>query len=121
MIDSLNDKEIPGRMIALQLKEKTMLYNCYMPFLNYGGLFVPTDDLFTLGEDILLAVEIIDHPKRFLPTKVAWINPARTSANRPKGIGLAFTAHESCQQMKSWIETELGSVALRSDRTTFTL
>ncbi len=116
----MSNKEIPAKMMALQLKEKTMLYNCYMPFLEYGGLFVPTEDLFSLGEDILLAVEVADHPKRFVPTKVAWINPARTSVNRPKGIGLAFTDHESCLQMKSLIEGELGS-SIRGDRTTFTL
>lgn len=116
----MNNKDIPTKMMALQLKEKTALYNCYMPFLEHGGLFVPTDDVFSLGEDILLAVEIGEHPKRFLPTKVAWINPARTSANRPKGIGLAFSDHENCLQTKALIESELGN-ALRSDRVTFTL
>lgn len=116
----MSTNELPAKMMALQLKEKTALYNCYMPFLTNGGLFVPTDDLFSLGEEILLAVEIGNHPKRFLPTRVAWINPARTSAHRPKGIGLAFTTHEMCQQTKSLIEAELGS-SIRSDRTTFTL
>lgn len=111
---------IPTKMMSLQLKEKLKLYNCYMSFLEYGGLFVPTDDLFSLGEDILLAVEIGDQPKRFLPTTVAWINPARTSANRPKGIGLAFTSHEVCLQTKALIEAELGS-SIRSDCATFTL
>lgn len=116
----MNDKEIPAKMMALNLQDKTTIYNCYMPFLENGGLFVPTDDVFSLGEDILLAVEITDHPKLYLPTKVAWINPARTSANRPKGIGLAFSSHENCQQTKAIIEGELGN-ALRSDRATFTL
>ena len=85
-----NNKDIPAKMMALQLKDPTLLYNCYMPFLEHGGLFVPTEDVFSLGEDILLAVEIADYPKRFLPTKVVWINPARTSAHRPKDVGLAF-------------------------------
>ncbi|WP_416190174.1 PilZ domain-containing protein [Neisseria sp. CCUG17229] len=108
------------KMLVLKLEEKHTLYNCYMPFFEYGGLFVPTDDAFSLGEDILLAVEIAGHPKLYLPTKVAWINPARTSANRPKGIGLAFSSHENCLQIQSIIEGELGS-ALHSDRATFTL
>ena len=77
----MNKKDIPAKMLALQLKDPNLLYNCYMPFLEHGGLFVPTDDVFSLGEDILLAVEIADYPKRFLPTKVVWINPARTSAH----------------------------------------
>lgn len=116
----MNKKDIPAKMLALQLKDPNLLYNCYMPFLEHGGLFVPTDDVFSLGEDILLTVEIADYPKRFLPTKVVWINPAHISAYRPKGVGLAFSEHENCLQAKNLIETELGP-HLRSDRTTFTL
>ena len=61
----MNKKDIPAKMLALQLKDPNLLYNCYMPFLEHGGLFVPTDDVFSLGEDILLAVEIADYPKTF--------------------------------------------------------
>ena len=116
----MNATDLPGKMMSLQLKEKAMLYNCYMPFLEHGGLFVPTEDIFSLGDEVLLAVEIIDHPKKFLRTQVAWINPARTSAHRPKGVGLAFGTDEICIQTKQLIEAELGNV-LRSDRATFTL
>ncbi|MDO4907548.1 PilZ domain-containing protein [Neisseria sp.] len=114
-------KDIPGRMMRLTLREKSALYNSYMPFLEHGGLFVPTDDIFSLGDEVLLALELADHPgQRYLRTKVAWINPSRTSVNRPKGVGLAFGEDEICQQTKILIEGELGSV-LRSDRVTFTL
>ncbi|WP_373746299.1 PilZ domain-containing protein [Neisseria dentiae] len=114
-------QDLPGRMMALQLREKAALYNSYMPFLEHGGLFVPTDDIFSLGDEVLLALELTDHPgKKFLRTTVAWINPARTSAHRPKGVGLAFGSDEICLQTKILIEGELGS-ALRSDRVTFTL
>lgn len=114
-------KDLPGKMMTLQLKEKVALYNCYMPFLEHGGLFVPTDDAFSLGEEVLLALELTNHPgKRFLRTQVTWINPARTSVNRPKGVGLAFSDDEICIQTKNLIEAELGS-NLRSDRATFTL
>ena len=116
----MNKKDIPAKMLALQLKDPNLLYNCYMPFLEHGGLFVPTDDVFSLGDEVLLAVEIIDHPNTFLRTQVAWINPARTSAHRPKGVGLAFGTDEICIQTKQLIEAELGNV-LRSDRATFTL
>ena len=113
-------QNIPVKMMSLKLQEMSLLYKSYMPFLEYGGLFVQTDDVLSIGEDILLAVEILNYPKLFLPTQVAWINPARTSAHRPKGVGLAFSEHESCQQAKNLIEAELGP-RLRSDRTTFTL
>ncbi|ASK26787.1 PilZ domain-containing protein [Neisseria chenwenguii] len=116
----MENSNIPGKMMSLQLKEKVMLYNCYMPFLENGGLFVPSEDVFSLGDEILLAVEIGNHAKRFLPTKVAFINPARTSAHRPKGVGLAFTDLDICIQTKNLIEAELGN-HLRDERATFTL
>ncbi|QEY26275.1 PilZ domain-containing protein [Neisseria zalophi] len=112
---------LPGKMMALQLKEKVALYNSYMPFLEHGGLFVPTDDSFSLGDEVLLALELTDHPgKKFLRTQVVWINPARTSAQRPKGVGLAFSDDEICIQTKNLIEAELGN-NIRSDRATFTM
>ena len=116
----MKSAEIPARMLALEIQDLTLLYNCYMPFLKHGGLFVPSEDTFSLGEDILLSLQIGPQAKRFLPTQVVWINPARTSAQRPKGVGLAFAQHENCFRAKEWIEAELGA-RLRSDRVTFTL
>ena len=112
---------LPGRMMALQLKDKTLIYNSYMPFLEFGGLFVPTDDPFKLGDEVLLAIDFEDPAdKKFLRTKVAWINPARTSANRPKGVGLAFGFDEISAAARHLIEAALSGV-MRSERPTFTL
>ena len=108
-------------MMALQLKDKTLIYNSYMPFLEFGGLFVPTDDPFKLGDEVLLAIDFEDPAdKKFLRTKVAWINPARTSANRPKGVGLAFGFDEISAAARHLIEAALSGV-MRSERPTFTL
>lgn len=112
-------QNIPVKMMSLKLQEMSLLYKSYMPFLEYGGLFVQTDDVLSIGEDILLAVEILNYPKLFLPTQVAWINPERTSS-KPKGVGLAFTKHENCLKLKDQIEVELGSV-LGSGKPTFTM
>ena len=61
---------LPGRMMALQLKDKHLLYNSYMAFFEHGGLFVPTDDAFSLGDEVLLALELAEHPdKKFLRTQ----------------------------------------------------
>ena len=111
----------PGKMISISLKDKPTVYYSYMPFFAHGGFFVPTSDPFKMGDEVLLMVDLLDHPDKFiLRTHVAWINPARTSANRPKGIGLAFSHDEISAQTKSQIEAELGNL-LKNDRTTFTL
>ena len=61
----MNKKTFRRRCWLCNSKTPNLLYNCYMPFLEHGGLFVPTDDVFSLGEDILLAVEIADYPQTF--------------------------------------------------------
>ena len=112
---------LPNKMIQLKLTDKSQIYNSYMPFLENGGLFVPTDDTLSLEEEVLLVLEIAPHhDKKYLRTKVAWINPVRTSPQRPKGVGLAFDADESNIQVKNLIESELGKMLL-SDRITYTL
>ena len=52
----MNATDLPGKMMSLQLKEKAIALQLYMPFLEHGGLFVPTDDIFSLGDEVLLAV-----------------------------------------------------------------
>ncbi|MCI4078225.1 hypothetical protein MM809_36590, partial [Klebsiella pneumoniae] len=64
-------QNIPAKMMSLQLKDMNLLYSSYMPFLEHGALFVQTNDVFSIGDDLLLAVEILNFPKLFLPTKVA--------------------------------------------------
>lgn len=115
-----DEQNIPAKMMSVQIKDLQQLYSAYMPFLEHGGLFVQSDDVFSIGDDILLAVEIMNHPKLFLPTKVAWINPVRTSATKPKGVGLAFSTHENCLRIKDLAEAELAHV-MRGSRPTFTM
>ena len=88
------DIPIPAKMMNLHIPDRQSLYNCYMPFLEHGGLFIATN--------------------------VAWINFAISTAVRPKGIGVAFGKDEICINTKNMIEKQLGT-ALRSERATFTL
>ncbi|STZ75603.1 PilZ domain-containing protein [Bergeriella denitrificans] len=111
--------DAPAKTLFLKIEDQAMLYHCYMPFLTHGGLFVPTEDLPDLGDEVFLSVEI-GGENHVLPVRAAWINPARTSAQRPRGVGLAFGTQEACQKLKSLIEAELGN-DIRSDRLTFTL
>ncbi len=51
--------------------------------LEHGGLFVQTDDVFSIEDDVLLAVGNPQLPSNCFPAsqKVLWVNPARTSSN----------------------------------------
>ena len=117
----MGNKEIPAKMMQLQLKDKGILYSSYISFFENGGLFVQTEDNFSLSDDVLLVLELANlDNKLFIRTKVGWINPARTSANRPKGIGLAFGADDISLQAKHLIEIELAGI-IKNERPTYTL
>ena len=62
----------PGRMMRVSLKDKPIAYYSYMPFLEHGGIFVPTNDEFKMGEEVLLVLELFDNPEKFfLRTRVS--------------------------------------------------
>ncbi|MBH5329289.1 PilZ domain-containing protein [Eikenella sp. S3360] len=114
-------EQAPGRMMSVSLKDKATAYYSYMPFLEHGGIFVPTNDQFTMGEEVLLILELLDQPeKHFLRTRVVWINLSRTTNGQPQGVGLAFGDDETAIKCKNYIEDQLPGL-LHTDRATYTM
>lgn len=108
-------------VLSLPIKEKAALYAAYMPFLNNGGIFVPTSKPYKLGDEIYLILTLLDDPTKYpIAGKVVWVTPAGAANNKAQGIGVHFAADEGGQRIKARIEELLGS-ALRSSRATHTL
>ena len=108
-------------VLSLAIKEKAALYAAYMPFLVNGGMFVPTQKAYKLGDEIYLILTLMDDPNKYpIAGKVAWITPAAANNNKAQGIGVHFPADESGQRARARIEEILGA-ALRSSRATHTL
>ncbi|HEY1044221.1 MAG TPA: PilZ domain-containing protein [Telluria sp.] len=108
-------------VLSLAIKEKAALYAAYMPFLANGGMFVPTQKAYKLGDEIYLILTLMDDPNKYpIAGKVAWITPAGANNNKAQGIGVHFPADESGQRARLRIEEILGA-ALRSSRATHTL
>ncbi|CAD5366192.1 Pilus assembly protein PilZ [Rubrivivax sp. A210] len=102
----------PGRpsVIQLMFREKGALYAAYIPLLTEGGLFVPTNREYRLGDDIYLLLSLPDDPQRFpVAGKVAWITPANASGGRTQGVGVRFPNDEKSRQLKIKIEEALGT------------
>jgi type IV pilus assembly protein PilZ len=84
-----------GRILTLAIREKTALSAAYMPFLVNGGLFIPTDKPFNLGDEVFLLLTLMDEPDRIpVPCQVVWITPARAQGNRVRGIGVQFSTSD---------------------------
>jgi type IV pilus assembly protein PilZ len=108
-------------VLSLAIKEKAALYAAYMPFLKYGGIFVPTPKPYKLGDEIYLILGLMDDPNKYpIAGTVAWITPPAANNNKAQGIGVHFPNDESGQRAKMRIEEILGA-ALRSSRATHSI
>lgn len=109
----------PG-VLSLAIKEKAALYAAYMPFVKGGGLFIPTNKSFKIGDEVFMLLSLIDDPVKLkVVGQVIWITPV-TQGNRPQGIGVQFSEKDGGIEARNKIEALLGGV-LKSARPTHTM
>lgn len=110
----------PG-VLSLTIKERTALYAAYMPFVKGGGLFIPTNRSYQMGDQVFMLLALMDEPgKLSLSGKVVWVTPAGAQGNRQQGIGVQFEDSDSGHAARNKIESILGN-AMKSNRQTHTL
>ena len=109
----------PG-MLSLSIKDKGSLYASYMPFVKNGGLFIPTNKSYDLGDEVFMLLTLMDDTER-LPVagKIIWITPQGAQGNRATGIGVQFSPQDK-GQTRSKIETHLAG-AMKAERITHTM
>lgn len=108
-------------VIQLSIKEKAALYAAYMSPFPEGGIFVPTNRAYQLGDDVYLLLTIMEDPQRYpIAGKVAWITPANAQGSRPQGIGVRFPPDDKSKVLRVKIEEILGA-NLGSNRPTHTM
>ncbi len=109
----------PG-VVQLAIREKAALYAAYMPFVEGGGLFVPTTRTVSLGDEIYLILSLMDDANKLPVTgKVIWVTPAGTPG-RQQGLGVQFSKDDAGAQARNRIETLLGG-AMKANRPTHTI
>ncbi len=109
----------PG-VLSLAIKEKSALYAAYMPYIKGGGLFIPTNKVYKIGEEVFMLLSLVEDPiKLKVVGKVVWITPT-ASANRPQGIGVQFSEKDGGLEVRNKIEGILGGT-LKSNRATHTM
>jgi len=105
------------RMLSLQLKDKNSLYAAYMPFLELGGLFVPTYEEYKLGEEVFLLVSLMDDPEKIpVAGQIVWITPRGAVGNRTPGIGIHFNGNDG-GRLRNKIENLLAGMLGREKPT----
>lgn len=114
---------MPGRqqgILNLSIKDKDALYQAYMPFVENGGLFIPTTKKYQLGDDVFMLLSLMEDTDRIPAAgKIIWITPIGAEGNRTAGIGVQFSPQDE-GTTRNKIETLLVGM-LQMDRTTHTM
>ena len=106
-------------ILSLTIRDKAVLYAADMPFIKNGGLFIPTNKQYNLGDEVFMLLNLMDEPEKIpVAGKVAWITPKGAQGNRAAGIGVQFDGEDDTANRK--IENYLAG-ALESDRPTHTM
>ncbi len=108
-------------ILSLAIKDKGSLYSTYISFFKNGGIFIPTNKTFELGDEVFMLLTLMDETEKMpVVGRVAWINPnGGGHGHGLAGIGVHFT-DKDCQVVRNKIETLLAG-AQKSDRMTHTM
>jgi type IV pilus assembly protein PilZ len=95
-------------VLSLNIREPAALQAAYMPQLRQGGLFIPTNRQYRLGDDVVMLIGLPDDPARLPVTgKVVWVTPEGALGKKVQGIGVQFAGDEAGQSAKRKIEMML--------------
>ena len=51
-------------ILSLAIKDKAVLYAAYMPFIQNGGLFIPTKKEYEIGDEVFMLLSLMDEPEK---------------------------------------------------------
>src|SRR6186997_1378412 len=109
----------PG-LLTLTIKDKSALYLAYMPFIKNGGLFIPTNSSYKLGDEVFMLLNVMGEDEK-LPVagRVIWMTPKGAQGKRTAGIGVQFSEQDRGNTQRK-IESYLAG-ALGGDKPTHTM
>lgn len=113
---------MPARqgILSLTIKDKSALYAAYMPFVKNGGLFIPTNKAYQIGDEVFMLLTLMEEPEKIpVAGTIVWVTPKGAQGNRAAGIGVQFSDQDG-GNARNKIETYLAG-ALKADRPTHTM
>lgn len=107
-------------ILSLSIKDKNALYAAYMPFVINGGLFIPTNRTYEMGQEVFMLLNLMEETERLpIAGKIIWQTPAGSEGYRAAGIGVQFSDQDG-GLARNKIENYLAG-ALENDRATHTM
>jgi type IV pilus assembly protein PilZ len=105
----LNRKNPAKNLLTVDIRDIHQLQFRYMPFVQQGGLFIETNEVYELGEQFFLLLRLMDETEQLpLAVQVVWLAGAGVKNPHRPGIGVQFTDPDN--DAKDRIETYLAGV-----------
>ncbi|MFK7890500.1 MAG: PilZ domain-containing protein [Granulosicoccus sp.] len=106
-------------IISFSITDRGALHSAYMPFMQNGGMFVPSTRTYQLGDEVFVLLRLMNDAS-FLTVvgTVAWMTPVGAQGNKVSGIGVHFSEADN-DRARLHIEHHLQSV--NRDRPTHTM
>lgn len=100
---------VEPNVVIYNIKNQFEINLSYMPFIHDGGIFVPTDKEYRLGDRVFLDLTLPGHSEvQHVECRVAWITPKNCIHHAEQGIGLQFMG-DNAKALKELIEANLDS------------
>jgi type IV pilus assembly protein PilZ len=107
-------------ILSLSIKDKNALYLAYMPFVTNGGLFIPTNRQYEMGQEVFMLLNLMEETERLpIAGKIIWITPPGSEGYRSVGVGVQFSDQDNGTS-RNKIENYLAG-GLESERATHTM
>ena len=86
--------QMMGGIIQVNIPDKATLQSSYMPFVQGGGLFVPTKQAVKMGQEVFVLATLPDQAQKIpLTGKVIWISYKQTHF-KPQGFAIQLTGEK---------------------------
>jgi Tfp pilus assembly protein PilZ len=71
-----NKSTVKQNLFFLHFKNQQQLAASYMPFIRGGGLYIPSESIYTLGEQVFLMIRLLNEKEKLAVIgTVVWITP----------------------------------------------
>ncbi len=107
-------------ILSISIRDKDVLYASYMPYVQNGGLFIPTHKQHQIGDEVFILLKLMEEEEKIpIAGKIVWVTPKNAQGIRPTGIGVQFSEGDN-GIARNKIEAYLAG-SLESDKPTNTM
>ncbi|NNM81626.1 MAG: pilus assembly protein PilZ [Burkholderiales bacterium] len=92
-------------VFTFTVRDRNALYSAYMPQIEGGGIFIPTERPYRLMDEVYMLLSLPEEASKIpVSGKVVWLTPPNAMGNRVQGIGVRFDDDENGRSAKAKIE-----------------